>query len=54
MNENVAISHRDRESPAQSYEDRLKRGQREAAEREAARLAALDASHGAIWRAAGW
>ena len=43
-----------RESPAKSYEDRLKRGQREAAEREAARLAALDASHGEVWRAGGF
>ena len=42
------------DTPAKSYEDRLKRGQREAAEAERERLAMVDAKYADFWRAAGW
>ena len=51
--QNIAVGEA-ADTPAKSYEDRLKRGQREAAEAERERLAALDASHGEVWRAGGW
>ena len=42
------------DTPAKSYEDRLKRGQREAAEAERERLAMVDAKVCGLLEAAGW
>ena len=50
----ITIAELHADTPAKSYEDRLARGRREAADRERERLAALDASHGEVWRAGGW
>ena len=51
--QNIAVGEA-ADTPAKSYEDRLARGRREAADRERERLAALDASHGDVWRAGGF
>ena len=44
----------ERDTLGRSYEGRIQRERREAAEAEAARIAAADIEHEAQWRACGW
>ena len=49
-----AVRPRDATAPAKSYEDRLQRGKREAAERERERLADVDERFADFWKALGF